>query len=145
MLHVPYKGVSQALTALVSGEITVSFPGIVPALPHVRSGKLRALAVSSARRSSAVPEVPALSEAGVPGYDESNWQGLLAPAGTSSNVIHTLNDDVAAIVRSTHVRNVLAAAGTDPLTSEPAAFERFLAAETAKWRKLVKETGAKVD
>lgn len=145
MLHVPYKGVSQALTALLVGEIAVLFPGIVPALPQIRSGKIRPLAVSSAKRSAAVPEVPSLREAGVPGYDESNWQGLLAPAGTSPDVIWKVNNEVAAIMQSAAIRKTLAAEGTDAVTGEPSAFGRFLVAETEKWRKLVKASGAKVD
>ena len=145
MLHVPYKGASPAVTALLSGEIQVLFPGIVPVLPHIQAGRLRALAVSTARRAAALPEIPSMIEAGVPGYDESNWQGLLAPAGTPPEIIKEFNTDVAAVLRSPDIRKTLAAAGTDTLTSEPASFGKFLVAEIAKWRKLVKDSGAKVD
>jgi tripartite-type tricarboxylate transporter receptor subunit TctC len=145
MLHVPYKGAGPAVTALVAGEIQVLFPGIVPALPHIKSGRLRALAVSTAKRAIVVPDIPTMIESGVIGYDESNWQGFLAPTGTPQEIIAKFSTEVSDIVQSPEIRRSLAAEGTEPLSSDPPAFGKFLAEEIAKWRKLVRETGARIE
>ena len=143
--HVPYKGAAPAATAILSGEIIFMFENIVTVLPLARAGKLRALGVTTATRSSAAPEIPTIAEAGVPGYDANAWFGFFAPAGTPDTVINRLNAEMVKIVKLPETRDRFLTLGAEPVGSSPAEFGAFFRNEVAKWAKVVKSSGARVD
>jgi len=145
MQHVPYKGSAPALTDLMGGQVQLMFDNLPSALPHIRSGKLKALAVTSARRAPALPDVPTIAEAGVPGFEASSWFGLLAPAGTPRDVVVKVNAEVAKWLASPDAREKLTTAGANAAGGSPEDFVAHIAAETAKWAKVVKESGAKAE
>jgi tripartite-type tricarboxylate transporter receptor subunit TctC len=145
MVHVPYKGGAPSVTALLGNEVQVTFATMSTALPHVKSGRLRALAVSTAKRSAAVPDVPTIDEAGVPGYDYSSWIGLLAPARTSPTIIDTLHREAARIVQTAEIRKVLAIEGSDPIGSTPEAFSKLIRIEVARWKQVARSAGIQAD
>jgi tripartite-type tricarboxylate transporter receptor subunit TctC len=145
MVHVPYKGGGPAVTALLGGHVQLNFATIVSVLPHVRTGKLRAIAVTTARRSPAAPEVPTIAESGVPGYDHGPWNGMLAPAKTPKPVIAKLNAEVAKIVHASEMRALLAGEGAEAVGNTPEAFAAIITAETAKWAKVIKAAGITAD
>jgi tripartite-type tricarboxylate transporter receptor subunit TctC len=143
--HVPYKGSAQAMNDVLGGQVKVSFVGVPNALPHLASGKLRALAVSSRTRYADLPDVPTLEEAGVPGYDATIWLGLLAPPGTPNDVVHKLNASIAKILSVPEAKKLMASAGVDVATTSPEEFAALLKSELDRWGKVVKETGATVN
>jgi tripartite-type tricarboxylate transporter receptor subunit TctC len=143
--HVPYRGSGQATTDLIAGVVTVSVPGLAGMLPHIRSGKLRALAVTSAQRSPQLPDVPTLAESGYPSYSAYVWLGLLAPKGTPAPIIERLNREVLAVLGSSEVKSYMANASIEALGSSPAEFGTFFRAERDTWARVIKETGAKLD
>jgi tripartite-type tricarboxylate transporter receptor subunit TctC len=145
MNHIPYRGSGQATTDLIGGQVLVSIPGMAGMLGHIKSGKLRALAVTGAKRAQQLPDVPTMGEAGVPGYEAYVWMGLLTPKGTPSAVIDKLQHEVVAALDSTDVRNYMANASIEVVGSTPAEFGLFFRAEKERWAKIVRETGAKVD
>lgn len=145
MVHVPYKGAAPALTELIGGQVNLLFNNLLSGLPHVRSGKLRAIATSGARRSPATPEVPTISESGVAGYDVSIWTGILVPAGTPQAVIGKLNKAFVEVMHSAGVKDKLTAQGVDVIGSSPAAFAAHVRNEIRKWAKVVRESGARAD
>ena len=145
MVHVPYKGGGPAVTALLGGHVQLNFATIVTVLPHVRAGKLRGIAVTTAKRSLAAPEVPTIAESGVPGYDHGPWNGMLAPARTPKPVIARLNAEAARIVHAPEVKNVLSHEGAEPVGNSSDEFAAIIKAETAKWAKVIKATGMKAD
>lgn len=145
MQHILYKGSSPALTDLIGGQIQLMFDSLPSSLPFIKSGALRALAVTTAQQSSALPNVPTVSESALSGFDFSTWYGLWAPAGTPSSLLHLLAGEIAAILRSSDVREQFAKLGADPVGNSPEAFSDFTKAELAKWSKTVKQSGAKVD
>ncbi len=145
MNHIPYRGSGQATTDLVGGQVQVAIPGMAGMLGHIKSGKLRALAVTGATRAPQLPDVPTMSEAGVPGYEAYVWMGLLAPKGTPPAVIDRLQREVVAALATPEVRNYMAGASIESVGSTPAEFGRFFRAEKDLWAKIVRETGAKVD
>jgi tripartite-type tricarboxylate transporter receptor subunit TctC len=145
VVHVPYKGTAPSLTALLGGEVQFSFLGIPTALPHVRSGKLRVLAVSGKSRSSQLPDAPTVSEAGAPGYDVNPWYGVLAPAGTPRAIVARLNSDMAKIVRTPETRDKFAAQGAEPMTTTPEEYAATIRSDIALWTKMVKELGLRSD
>lgn len=145
IVHIPYKGNAQAMTDLVAGQVSLSFPTIPSALPHVQAAKLRALGVTSARRSSALPGIPTLAEAGVPGYEGSAWYGVLAPAGTPQVIIGRLQNELHNALRSPELRDKLIAQGLEPAANAPAEFAATIALEITKWSKVVAASGAKVE
>jgi tripartite-type tricarboxylate transporter receptor subunit TctC len=142
---VPYRGAAQGLNDLIGGRLELSFDNIPPALPHVRSGKLRALAVTSVRRSPLLPELPTLAEAGVPGFDVSAWFGLLVPAATPREIVHKLNAETVAALRDPAVRERLERLGFEVVASSPEAFASLIRAETERWSRIIRETGARAD
>ena len=145
IVHVPFKGSPAAVIGVISGQIAMAFPNIPPALPHVRSGKLKALAVTTAKRSVAVPDLPTVAESGLPGYEATAWFGVLAPAATPPQIIGTLN---AAIVRIVHTRDMqerLMAEGTEAVGNTPEQFTQIIKSDIAKWAKVVKASGARPD
>lgn len=141
LVHVPYKGGAPGVTALVSGEVQANFATITTALPQVKSGRLRPLAVSTARRSAAAPEIPTVAEAGLKGYEYASWIGLLAPAGTPRGVIAKLNAESIKAVQAPEIKERLAAEGSEPVGSTPQQFAATIAAEVARWVKVVKAVG----
>jgi tripartite-type tricarboxylate transporter receptor subunit TctC len=145
IVHIPYKGNAQAMTDLIAGQVSLSFPTIPSALPHVQAGKLRALGVTSARRSSALPEVPAIAEAGVPGYEGSAWYGVLAPAGTPQGIIGRWQYELHNTLRLPELRDKLIAQGLEPVANTSAEFAAIIALEITKWSKVVAASGAKVE
>jgi len=142
--HVPYKGIPQALTELIGGQIHAMFSTMAPAMPLVRSGKLRAIAVSGGKRAPAVPEVPTVAET-IPGFESLSWQGVLAPSGTPPQIVNDLNAKIVKIVHMPDVSKRLIDSGFDPVGSSPEQFEAFIKAESKKWAKVVKAAGAKLD
>jgi tripartite-type tricarboxylate transporter receptor subunit TctC len=143
--HVPYKGAPQAITDLIGGSVNLTFNSIPPVLQHIKSGRLRLLGVSSAKRSPQLPDVPTVSEAGVPGYESITWFGLLAPAKTPKSIVARLNEIVAKVVRAPEMKSQLEIQGYDPVGSSAAEFSAFIRAESEKYAKVVKVSGAKVD
>ena len=143
MVHVPYKGLAPALTDLMGGQVQLIISTLASALPLVKSGKLRALAVTPARRSVFFPEVPTMGEAGVAGYEFSTWYGLLAPTGTPAPVIDKLNRGLRAIVESAAVRQQFGAQGLEASADSPREFRAYLEQEVEKWRRVIKASGAK--
>jgi tripartite-type tricarboxylate transporter receptor subunit TctC len=141
MVHVPYKGLGPALIDLVSGQVQLCMATMASALPHVRGGRLRALAVSTAQRVAVVPEVPTLQEAGLRDYEHSTWYGLYVPAGTPRAVVDRLNAAARDAVASADVRRTFDTQGVEPASSTPEEFRAFLAAEIAKWAKVVRAAG----
>jgi tripartite-type tricarboxylate transporter receptor subunit TctC len=136
MLHVPYKGTGQAVSDLLAGTIDFMFAPAQTVMPHVKAGKLLAIAVTSGRRAKALPELPTIAEAGVPGYAAVGWFGLLAPVATPKPVIAKLAADVKWAMESPEVVNAMLAAGAEPGEGTPEEFGRFIADEMAKWTAL---------
>jgi tripartite-type tricarboxylate transporter receptor subunit TctC len=145
MIHVPYKGAGPALIDVMAGQVHLTFASVISSLPHVRSGRLRALAVTSTRRSSALADLPTVSEAGVNGYSTTTWYGMLAPAATDAKIVGKLSADLKKALASPEVRNRLSSDGADAVGSSPEHFRNHLAAEMAKWRKLVQEAGIRAE
>jgi tripartite-type tricarboxylate transporter receptor subunit TctC len=145
MLHVPFKGGAQAMPAVISGEVATSFATIVSAQPQVASGKLRALAVTSAKRFPSTPDVPTVAESGLAGYEAVAWYGLFAPDGTPRDIVTRLNTEVVRIVRSPEVRDLFLKQGAEAFATSPEEFARIVERDVAKWAKVVKASGAKPD
>jgi len=143
VVHVPYKGTPEALTDTMTGRIAYFFSPISAALPHVREGKLVALAVSSAKRSSVLPNVPTVAESGLAGFDYNLWVGMFAPSGTPADVVEKLNRDVNRVLRESDVRERLASLGAEPMPMSSAEFDRFVHAEMDDAAKVVKAAGIK--
>ena len=143
--HIPYKGGPPAVADLIGGQVNMMFINMPTGIGHVKSGKARILAVSSLRRVSQLPDVPTVDQAGLKGYDTQAWSGLYAPAGTPPEVIAKLNAEVVKILKMPAVREQLAAQGAEPVGDSPEEFARFMRDEIAKWAKLIKISGAKVE
>ena len=137
MVHIPYKGNAPALTDLVGGHVDLLFNGLTSALPLIKAGKLRALAVTSLTRSGALPGIPTLDEVGLKGFQAVAWNGLCAPARTPKDVIRRINADVLKVIRSPELVERLKAEGSDPVGDSPEQFAAFLREETARWRKVI--------
>jgi tripartite-type tricarboxylate transporter receptor subunit TctC len=145
MTHVPYKGSAPAIAGAMGGQVSMSFDNISSAYPPAKAGKLRAIAVTTAKRSAIAPEVPTIAEAGLAGYELGSWHGVFAPAGTPKEILQKLN---AAIVKAIHAPDVterLAALGVEPVGSSVEEFAAFVRAEVPKWAKVVKDAGARVE
>jgi len=145
MLHVPYKGSGPAMTDLLGGQVDYMFDSITSAKPHIDSGKLAAIAVTTARRSTTLPNVPTMAEAGVKGYDLSPWFAAFVPARTPPEVVARLNQAMVAALARPSVRTRLAGIGAEPIGSTPAQLGKHLAEETQKWGKLIRERGIHAD
>ena len=143
--HVPYRGSSGAATDLVAGVVESSFAGVPNALAQVPAGRLRALAVTTAKRIPQLPDVPTLQEAGVPGYEASVWLALLAPAGTPRDIVNRLNAEVAKLMESGETRKALYEAGVEVSLSTPDALGEYMVKEMERWGKVVKDTGTKLE
>ncbi len=143
MTHVPYKGTAPSLTALASGEVEFSFSNIPAAQPLMASGRIKALAITSAKRSPLLPDLPTMIEGGLPGFVTQTWYGLLAPAGTPADVVSALNAVVVTAVQTEDFRAQLAKLGADPIAETPEYFHKMLVEEIERWAKVVKASGAK--
>jgi tripartite-type tricarboxylate transporter receptor subunit TctC len=141
MVHVPYKGSGPGIVDIVAGHVSVMTPSILSGLPHIKSGRLRGLGVTSAKRAGGVPDIPTIAEAGLPGYEAVQWFGLLAPAATPREIVSRLHTETVRALQSAEVKNRLSADGADPVGSTPEEFAAFLRSETAKWAKVVKQAG----
>ena len=139
LVHIPYKGAGPAVTALLAGEVPLMCTSPLPTLPHIKSGKLKALAMTGRTRSRALPEVPTVAEAGLAGFQSSLWYALMAPAGTPTAVIQRLNTETMRIVRLPAVSEQLLAQGADPIGNSPQELAAFLRADIERWKKLVRE------
>jgi tripartite-type tricarboxylate transporter receptor subunit TctC len=144
LVHVPYKG-TQSVIGILRGEAALLFENLISVGAHVQSGKLRALAVGSSKRSSALPDVPTVAEAGVPGYDMVLWFGVLAPTGTPAGAVNAIHREIVNTAKAPDVRSRLAAQGADLVATAPGEFDAFIKSEIAKWARVVKENGLKVD
>ncbi|HSQ04535.1 MAG TPA: tripartite tricarboxylate transporter substrate binding protein [Burkholderiales bacterium] len=145
MVHVPYKGAAPALTDLLAGQVQFMFTTIPPALPHVKSGRLKALVVANARRTALLPDLPTTAEAGAPGVEASSWNGVLVPAGTAGDIVNLLHDELVKIMNLAEVRTRLATAGVEPVTNSPAEFAAYIGTETVRYAAVVKASRARVD
>jgi tripartite-type tricarboxylate transporter receptor subunit TctC len=145
LVNVSYKGMAQATTDVIAGQIELAFPSMTSVLPHVKSGKLKAYAITAAKRSPIAPELPTMSEAGVPGYEASIWNGLLAPSGTPKPIVARLNQAVVQALNTPEAREHYAAMGADVLYDSPAEFDAFIRSEMTKWAKVIRESGIRVE
>ncbi len=145
LVHVPYKGTAPSITDIVGGRISVTAASSISTMPHVRSGRLRALAVCAAKRSPSAPELPTVAEAAIPGFALDQWYALFAPAGTSRDIVLKLQGEIAKTTAHPETRTRLLAMGLDPVGSGPDEFATYVKAETAKWGKLVREAGIRAN
>ena len=145
LVHIPFKGTAASITDLVSGRISVSAASAISTLPHVRSGRLRALAVCSAKRSPSAPDLPTIAEAAIPGFAVDQWYALFAPAGTPRDIVQKLYGEVVKVTSNPESRTRLLAMGLDPVGSPPDEFAAYVKVETAKWGKLVREAGIRAN
>lgn len=141
--HIPYKGAGPALTELIAGQVNFMIATMPGAIPHVRGGRLRALGISSLKRSPAAPDVPTIAETGLPGYEFVAWFGLLAPAGTPPKLVEHIASQVRAAVNAPDIRAKLESQGIEPQTNSPAAFRAYLEREIEKWNKVIRKAGIK--
>ena len=145
LTHVPYKGVNLAMQDVMAGRIDFVVIGVPAAAPHIRAGKLRPLAVIAKQRLPALPEVPTVAEAGLPGFEVTTWYGILAPAGTPRPIVARLNGELAKVMRSPEMRERLAGIGTDPVTSTPEEFAAYIQSEIGKWGDVIRKANLRAD
>jgi tripartite-type tricarboxylate transporter receptor subunit TctC len=145
LVHVPYKGGGPAMADLAGGQIHLIFATTASAIPQIRAGRIKGIAVTTARRSALMPELPTISEAGLPGFDANNWYGIVAPAGTPRAIIDQLNAEVTKILGMPDVKATLFNQGLDPAPGTPEQFGAYIRAERIKWAKVIKESGAKAE
>ncbi|HEY6993873.1 MAG TPA: tripartite tricarboxylate transporter substrate binding protein [Xanthobacteraceae bacterium] len=145
MTHVPFRGTGPALQAVLGGHLPMAFNPPPPLLPHIRSGAIRAIAVTTLKRTAALPEVPTIAERGFPGFDATTWHGLVAPAGTPKDVIAALNNAAVGALNDAGVRKALTDLGVDVVAGTPEEFRAYIKSEIPKWAAIVKASGAKID
>ena len=145
IVHVPYKGNAQAMTDLMAGQESLSFPTGPSAMPHVRAKRLRALGVTGAKRAAGLPDIPTIAESGLPGYHASAWYGVLAPAGTPAAIVAKLQSEIHVALRASDIVDKLSAQGLEPAPDTAEEFARFIVAELAKWNKVIAAAGIKVE
>ncbi len=145
LLHIPYKGAAPATADLVGGQVQISFSSMPAVLPFVKAGKLRMIAVTSARRASSQPELPTIAESGVPGFEATGWYGFVGPAGLPRDRVSKLNTDFGAALNAPDIRAKLISQGLDPWHTSPEEMRSFMAAEITKWTKVIRQAGATVD
>lgn len=143
--HVPYKGDAAAMTALMSGDVTMAFATIVAATPQIKGGRVKAIGIAAKKRAGAFPDVPTISDSGLPGFESTSWGGVLAPSGTPPEVIASLHSQFVRILRMPDVAEKIAGLGADIVGSSPAEFRDYLKAEITKWSGVIKTSGATVD
>jgi tripartite-type tricarboxylate transporter receptor subunit TctC len=145
MLHIPYKGSAPVVTDLIAGQVDVMFDNMPNVIGHVRAGKMKALAVTTAQRSPQAPEIPTVAEAGVPGYEQTAWFGVLAPAGTPREIVLKLHGEITKLLNTAEVKERFAKQGVEVRTTTPEEFGAFIKSEVARWAKVIKEAGIKAD
>jgi tripartite-type tricarboxylate transporter receptor subunit TctC len=145
IVHVAYKGGAPAVADLMGGHVDLMFDVLPSSMPHVKAGKLKALGVTSERRTPLLPDVPTVAESGLPGYRAITWNGILAPAATPRDVINKLNGAIAQVLRTPEMKERFAAIGTEPIWNTPDEFAAFLRAESVKWAGVIKSAGIKVE
>ncbi|WP_341909577.1 tripartite tricarboxylate transporter substrate binding protein [Ferrovibrio terrae] len=145
LLHVPYKSTPPAMTDVMGGQVTMMFTDLASGIGNVKAGRMRALAVTTAKRSALVPDLPSMEEAGVPNFDLNSWNGVFAPAGTPAEIVARLNAELVKIVARPEVKDKLAQIGFDAFTSTPAELDAFVRSELVKWAKLVKDAGIEAE
>jgi tripartite-type tricarboxylate transporter receptor subunit TctC len=145
IVHVPYKGDGPAMTDLMGGQVSMMFTTVVAAMPHVASGKLRAIAVASLKRTPAMPDVPTIDESGFPGFSSSSWGGILFPTGTPKNIVVKMHDGVVKVLAMPDIKDKLHAMGAEVVGNSPEEFGSYIQSETVKWGKVVKSSGATVN
>jgi tripartite-type tricarboxylate transporter receptor subunit TctC len=145
LLLVPYKGNAPAVTAVITGEVSLVFGGLAQTIPLVNAGRLRALAVSGANRSPAMPGVPTVSESGLPGFEVSPWYGVFVPARTPGAIVQQLNAELVKVVQSPAIREQLLKVAVEALADTPGSFAAVVKAEVAKWARVVEESGARIN
>jgi tripartite-type tricarboxylate transporter receptor subunit TctC len=143
MVHIPYKGTAPGVVDLLAGQVLVMAPNVLTALPHIKSGKLRALAVTSPKRSEALPDIPTVAESGLAGYDSTQWYGVLAPAGAPREIVARLHEEMVRALRDPEVGKRLAADGAEPVGSSPEEFAAFIKSESEKWARVALAAGIK--
>jgi tripartite-type tricarboxylate transporter receptor subunit TctC len=144
MNHIPYKGTGPATMDTISGTVNMTLSDMVPFVPHIQSGKLRALAQTTAQRSRLLPDLPTVAET-LPGYDATSWYGIMAPAGTPAAIVQRVNQELTKILQQADVRTRYAGLGVDPVIQSPEQFAQFITSEQAKWADVIRRSGAKVD
>jgi tripartite-type tricarboxylate transporter receptor subunit TctC len=145
IVHIPFKGGGPAMLAVIAGQSQISIGSLLQTLPHIRSGKLKALATGGAKRSPALPEVPTVAEAGVPGYEANNWWGIVAPAATPPAIVRKLNTDIAAILATPETQKWFISEGGEAVSRTPEDFRKWILSEMAKWGKVVRQAGIKAE
>ncbi len=145
IVHVPFKGGGPAMMDVIAGNTQIAIGSLIQTLPHIKSGRLKPLGVGSAKRVPALPDVPTISEAGVPGYEATNWWGIVAPAGTPRPVVERLHKELSVILASAETKKRFETEGGEAAQMAPEEFGRFISAETAKWAKVVKEAGIRAE
>ena len=145
MVHVPHKGAGPAMTDTIAGQVQLTFASIISSQQHVRSTRLRALAVTSAKRSAAMPDLPTVAEASARDYATTSWYGVLAPAGARTSVIQRMNSELNKVITLPEVRQKLAVDGAEPAGGSAEFFQKHIATETAKWRRVVTAAGIRVE
>jgi len=143
MVHVPYKGSGQGVVDLLAGHVSLMTPSILTALPYAKEGRLHALGVTSAKRADGAPDIPTIGEAGVPGYEATQWFGVLAPAGTPRDIVNRLHSQVVRALRAPEIRDRLSADGAEPVGSTPEEFAAYIRSETKKWADVIRNAGIK--
>lgn len=145
ILHVPYKGAAPATQALLAGEVNILFNNMPSGLPHIKAGTVRTLAVTSPKRAQALPDLPTLSESGVPGFDVQTWYGMLAPAGTAPVIVNKLRDEIAKALSQPEMKERFASLGLEPVASTPEQFDAYIKSEVPKWTRVARISGAKAE
>ncbi|MGZ5260338.1 MAG: tripartite tricarboxylate transporter substrate-binding protein, partial [Burkholderiales bacterium] len=145
MVHIPYKGAAPAVTDLLAGHVSLMFDNLASGLPNIKAGRVRALAVTTLKRSPFLPELPTISESGLRGFDIGTWFGVFAPAGTPREIVMRLNAEIARALQTPVMKERLATLGAEAMPNTPEAFAAFVKAEMAKYREIVRASGAKAD
>jgi len=145
VVHVPYKGGGPAMADVIAGQAQIVMPSLIQVVPHIKSGRLRVLGTSGTRRSAVLPDVPTISESGVPGYEAHNWWGILAPAGTPAPVVEKLHKDLTSVLSSRETEKRFETEGAEVVRMTPAEFGRFISAELVKWSRVAREVGIKAE
>jgi tripartite-type tricarboxylate transporter receptor subunit TctC len=145
VMHVPYKGGGPAMADVIAGQAQIVMPSLIQVVPHIKSGRLRVLGTSGTRRSAVLPDVPTISESGVPGYEAHNWWGILAPAGTPALVVEKLHKDLTSVLSSRETEKRFETEGAEVVRMTPAEFGRFISAELVKWSRVAREVGIKAE
>jgi tripartite-type tricarboxylate transporter receptor subunit TctC len=145
VLHIPYKGTGPAVQDTIGGQVQLVFGAVPVTLPHVRAGRLRALAVTTSKRIAAAPDLPTVEEVGYPGYEVTNWHGLVAPKGLPRDIVERLNREIGEVVKSEEMKKNLTAEGLEPAGGSPERFAQILKSEMTRWAKVVQQAGIKID